>query len=244
MRAVSRNRGVKKNHVTQNFGKGGILTAREFFLQGGIDSISHIGHSYTNANNTGGNKAMSTATKNKKKFKSELVIVDDEQIEIPDDAEATTLDQVTADWVKENLPDVAQELISEGAEGSGQTQEEPENPEEEMESQKEGGLSARALVIKNIKAINNTETFTDQEVALKQKAINKSLSHVEFLTELTTIRAKNVSTLIRANLKDSNDLDGVNIEETEPIQVTRNKKALISLAKSQLKNSLKSGGIN
>ncbi len=221
--SVARNRGVSRKHVLNNFGKGSVLTAKEIFLVKGIDSIK--GHEYDLNHEQKGDHTMKTLQKMKKK--ASLVIIDDETVELPETVEAMPVDEITADWVKENLPDVAQELLAEGSAGG----EEMASPPEEMQGQE-------ATALANTKKILSIDCFTDQERKLQKQAIMKGDTEARFLADLTSVRVQKAGSLIRNIEEDSKLLDGTLPGKEEDAE----KVSLINTAKQSMKGSLLKGG--
>lgn len=130
--AVARARGVTPADVVSRFGAGDVVFGEDAVGRGMADVVGNFKTALNRANEpaqavqaAAPNVAPATLTHKpapaarskikmttNQKTKAAFVAVDDESVELPDGAESA---EITPDWLKANLPDVAQALIDEGA---------------------------------------------------------------------------------------------------------------------------------
>ncbi len=237
-----------KQIVVKTYGQGSVLDSQKALGVRMIDQIGQLPLDLSTLSDTRTKKLMSknkTGTRSSAdKTKTAFVIVDDENVELPENAEVMPLDEVTTDWIKENLPDIAQELIAEGAEGVAEQEQQEEDgndaPINEDETSTANGSAQTVRHIQKIMAIN---VFNEKERDLQKKAVSQLWSEARYCMELTTLRAKHTSALMQNHSKDAGEL-ATNVatcavSESEYEQV----KPLLGKAKSTFKTRLKTGGL-
>ena len=122
------------------------------------------------------------------KPKAALVILDDETTELPEGAETMSVDEVTSDWVKENMPQVAEELIAEGAEMSEAS--ESRSPDEGGQSEEPAPQENTSQALREIDRILSVKTHNDEEAKLQRQSVKARYSEARFLTELMSLRTQ------------------------------------------------------
>lgn len=148
--SVARNRGVERSVALSDFGQGDIKIGDDALKAGMVDAIGDLSKAIAIAESLA--KGEQVGEKNKpearrkvmkifakifKGSKAKLVVVDDEET----DVEGMPVEEIDADWVKENLPEVADELREEGRSEENDRQEEVDDVDtdgsEEEESAKQ-----------------------------------------------------------------------------------------------------------
>ena len=229
---VARNRGIDRAKVLNEYGKGKIFTSNEFFSLGAIDRIAGVSYDSSRTMKV----QIKSFLKNIKK-RAALILVNDEEIELPENAEVMSLEEITTDWIKENLPEVAQELIDEGASGEEKPEPEQEQEQEPASETKEvlektAGLKTSLL---NIKAIMSIQTFTDDEAKIQKEAVARGHSEARFLNDLMSLRLKSTGRHTSVYQKETSDLD---VTPNSESQESQNKASLLEIAKTSMKSKL------
>jgi len=175
VKKIALHRAVEIEYVTNNFGQGGVRIGNDaitFKMADEIDILDNLIEKFNendsnpgfSLNNTSGKRSKSMP-KNKKfihinskksnKTKAELVIVDDEEVDVPEDAES--VDVINKEWIETNLPDVAEEFREEGRQEERDRQDEiddvdtddvPEEQEAKKEAKADGNMKASDLALK------------------------------------------------------------------------------------------------
>lgn len=199
IQTIARNRGVEFDSVIEDFGKGDIkigddaLAAKMVDGLGSLeDAIAFAGDlqtsNQTEVKATGDKRNMKILAKIRKGgAMAKLVVVDDEE----QDVEGDEVDEIDAAWVKEHLPEVAEELKEDGA------QEENDRQEEVDEVAVEG----------------DEEEEKKEEARRDMKATASGLA-----LDLNKIRAKKTTETIEARKKDGEKVAAVKVDPTDPEQ--------------------------
>lgn len=153
---VSRNRGVDEKAVLSDFGQGSVFMGGTSAGQKLIDINGNFRDALSSFNQDGSQAPQPVEPKPQAKMKSkiyatskgltaELVIVDSEEegVEIPEDS--ATVEQISKEWLEQNLPDLVEEIRQEGTDTETERQAELDSIDAaEVEEAEEAKAEAKA----------------------------------------------------------------------------------------------------
>lgn len=190
VKKIALQRNIDTDYVLNHFGQGGVKIGKNAISSKMADEIDLLDNLILNLqkknkiqsqknSNESGKSNMKFLIKNKSnKTKAELVIVDNEEVEVPEDAESAEV--IDKEWIETNLPDVAEEFREEGRKEEQKRQGEMDNIETETEEEEEVVEEAKSD-LKSTPAEAKRKIKIQREKAKKEALadINKDAETIE-----------------------------------------------------------------